>query len=877
MALLEEILKWTENKLTLWQRDAARRLFEQDDQLSEDDYVQLYALLKEAYGLPSPGNVTSIPLDSTHLPAVLKPGQTVVLKTMRNLKHVNRIASKQPLKFLPTGVTVIYGGNGSGKSGYGRVMKQACRARDQVDNVHPDATDAASQDLIPEATFDIEVGGATKSVTWKSGNLSPDELSTIAVFDSRCARVFLTAEQTIAYMPNGLAVVENLAHEVLPGLSRRLEEEIEGVNVDHQPFAHLSGDTEVGRLLGDLSKKSDPATVKLLAKLSEQETRHISELEQALSEADPKAKAEEFRLSAGRLKELANRIEAALTWVSPEAVARLNSLNDARQAAAKAEQLAAEAFRSDEDLLPGNGEPAWKLLFKAARTFSTEAAYSGHEFPHTETGAVCPLCQQTLRDGAERLERFETYIQKDAAKSATLKRQLVQNAKVSIERATVSLGLDASLTAELAILDETVGETTRAFESAIKVRQTSMLDAIETHSWNDVAALSENPRQRLRDLAARQFKSARAFERASDEQKKAKLQTELDELRARQLLSKCVEAVLELVERMKFKHKLESCRKDLKTRPISDKSKEFASNAVTTALKSALNSEFKTLGIGHIRTRLKERIHKGKMKYQLVLDLPTTNKLEEILSEGEQRAIAIGSFLAELRLANHLGGIVFDDPVSSLDHWSRQRVAKRLVDEAVRRQVIVLTHDTVFLRQLMDAIDVSGIPSSMLCLEWQGNHSGNVIEGLPWEHQKCKERIKFHEQAQKDFAAIPWPAYPGKTECEAMRHEYSRLRATIERVVEEFVLNGVVERFSDWIQVGRLKEVVGFNTTEHSELSRLHKRCHRVVDAHDPASNMISPVPTATELEADLAALNKLIADIKRRRKPAKTTATSGK
>ena len=74
-------------------------------------------------------------------------------------------------------------------------------------------------------------------------------------------------------------------------------------------------------------------------------------------------------------------------------------------------------------------------------------------------------------------------------------------------------------------------------------------------------------------------------------------------------------------------------------------------------------------------------------------------KLEDILSEGEQRAIAIGSFLARA-LAGHSGEIVFDDPVSSLDHQRKGTIAKRLAEEAKSRQVIVFTHDIVFLSML---------------------------------------------------------------------------------------------------------------------------------------------------------------------------------
>ena len=93
-------------------------------------------------------------------------------------------------------------------------------------------------------------------------------------------------------------------------------------------------------------------------------------------------------------------------------------------------------------------------------------------------------------------------------------------------------------------------------------------------------------------------------------------------------------------------------------------------------------------------------------------------RLDAVLSEGEQRAIALGSFLAELSLAGHTAAIVFDDPVSSLDHHRRQNVAKRLVQEAKARQVIVFTHDTSFLGQLRDEIDQSGVHYEIHYLEW---------------------------------------------------------------------------------------------------------------------------------------------------------------
>lgn len=869
MALIDEILKWSEEKLPLWQRDAARRLFQQETGLTVDDYTELYALLKAAKGLPNPLELTPNPLKATHLPPVLQAGEKVVLKALRDFVHVNRIAPGQKLNFAPSGMTVIYGGNGSGKSGYVRVMKRACRARDQAEKVLPDANDPAAQNCVPEAIFDIEINGALKPIHWTFNSDSPDDLAKISVFDSHCARAYLTAEQDVAYLPYGLDVVENLANKVLPELTHRLNEEIATINVDRQPFQHLVGETEVGRLIHALSEKTNSTKVKALGTLSEIEIAQIKEIDAALAESDPGKKAIEHRLSAGRLKGLAERIETALSWVTDAAIDKLKKITDATVTANLAEKQAAEALQSGEPVLPGTGEPIWKVLFDAARKFSTEVAYPDQAFPHTTADAKCPLCQQPLNDAGERLKRFEVYIQNDVAKAAAEQRQKLEAAKVKIERANLRVGLEDSLIEELTQLDDAVASIIKAFEINIEARRIWMLQNLNSFKWVDVPSLGENPRKRLRNLAAHQFKLARILARAVDEVKKKSLIDKREELLARQNLSACLDAVLALIDRFKVRQALKACEQDLKTRPISDKSKEFASGAVTVALKNALDEEFKSLGIGHIQTKLKDRNDKGKIKHQLLLDLPTTNKLEQILSEGEQRAIALGSFLAELKLANHACGIVFDDPVSSLDHLRRTKVAKRLAAEAKQRQVLIFTHDVVFLQQLRDQCVELNMPPFFCRLEANGGFYGNVSEGLPWAHKSYGERIDFLEKAQKRFEKMPWPADPSEVLAREMIEQYNFLRATIERVVQDFVLNATVQRFRDYIEVKNLGKVVGLEKAEVDEIFRLYQRCHDLVDAHDPSSAKNEPPPTANELKQDIADLQMIIQCIADRRKGA--------
>ena len=866
MNVLAAILEWSPGR-PMWQRDALRRLIDNESGLSDSDYSELYVLLKKGSGIEVDNDLTATPLAGEHLPTDPTPEETVTLVALRELENVNRIPNDQTLTFSETGMTVIYGDNGTGKSGYARVMKRACRARGQLEPIHPNANDPAAAQNVPTAKFDVMVAGTPREIAWSHDSTSPDLLSTISVFDSRCARSYLTEEQDVAYLPYGLDIMGNLANQVILKLSDMLTADLARINIEKLPFEHLQGETSVGKMIEGLSAESNKDAVKTLGTLTEEETNHATELEKALKEADPLSKAKELQLSATRLKEYADKLAKSLAWVSSEAVEKIQRIVEEREAAKTAETTAANTLRAGEELLPGTGDQIWKLLFEAARRYSTEVAYPEDEFPPVAEDKVCPLCQEELgKVGTQRLNRFDEYIKNDVAKAADAARKNVDSAKGKIEAADLQISAEKALRDELNEMDASLLERIDAFQVCINSRRDSILQCLETQKWGEISALIESPRNRVRQLAAHQLKEFRVLTRAANKDKRVELAKKLGELSARQRLAKNLQPVLDLLQRMKNKVALEKCRQNLKTRPISDKSKELVTAAVTEDLQNALNQEFKTLGIGYIQTKLKEKSERGKTSHQLVLDLPTAKKIEEILSEGEQRAIALGSFLAELSLANHSCGIVFDDPVSSLDYWWRKKVAQRLTEEAKKRQVIVFTHDTSFLGQLCEKIDATEVPSSKLFLEWQGNSPGCVTDGLPRDHQGYKERIDNLEQAQSRLAKA-WPVYPGEEEKNQMRYVYDQLRATLERVIQDVVFNGVIKRYGDWVKVSNLKNVVGFGHAECETIDKLYKKVCGVVTSHDHPSDKAEAVPTASELGNDIATLKEIAETAKSRQR----------
>jgi hypothetical protein len=249
--------------------------------------------------------------------------------------------------------------------------------------------------------------------------------------------------------------------------------------------------------------------------------------------------------------------------------------------------------------------------------------------------------------------------------------------------------------------------------------------------------------------------------------------------------------------------------------------------------------------------------------HKLKLDLPRSRSPGEILSEGEQRAIAIGSFLAEVGLNGGKGGIIFDDPVSSLDHRIRERVAKRLAAEAARRQVIVFTHDIYFLCILVEEAETACVPISTQSLTRRAEGFGVADPDLPFEGKNASKRIA----ALKAQHQLINKLYEDGEEKECRKQTvdaYFHLRMAWERAVEEVLLRRVVLRFRKGIETQRLAEVV-VNDSDYAQVDAGMTKCSNY--AHDKALMGGIAVPEPVELFADIMALETWRESIEKRSK----------
>jgi wobble nucleotide-excising tRNase len=188
------------------------------------------------------------------------------------------------------------------------------------------------------------------------------------------------------------------------------------------------------------------------------------------------------------------------------------------------------------------------------------------------------------------------------------------------------------------------------------------------------------------------------------------LQKAINELEDRKKFSEKIADVNTVISRLKIKHALEINTNKFSSRAISTKTTAARSELVEKKFRSTFDTELKNFRRSTTPVGMNFKTDKGQ--YKIVQSISDRYKLNEILSEGEQKAIALAEFLAELQFDKRKSPAVFDDPVTSLDHKIIEEVARRLLKLSKERQVVIFTHSILLLnsiRQLSSSPLYSGI------------------------------------------------------------------------------------------------------------------------------------------------------------------------
>jgi len=227
------------------------------------------------------------------------------------------------------------------------------------------------------------------------------------------------------------------------------------------------------------------------------------------------------------------------------------------------------------------------------------------------------------------------------------------------------------------------------------------------------------------------------------------------------------------------------------------------------------------------------------------------------LSEGEQRVVAMAGFFAELALARHTCPIVFDDPVTSLDHLYREKIAARLVAEATKRQVLVLTHDIAFLLELQHkAGELGGVFFTSQTIARQNGVVGVSASQLPWHAMSVKKRLNVLRDRLSDCRYLHPTDVAQYNDKAAMI--YALLRETWEATVEEKVLHGTILRHGSEVKTQQLR-YVGVTTELYRQIYVGMSKCSMWMYGHDKSKALSVNRPDPSEVEQDINALSTFV------------------
>lgn len=188
-------------------------------------------------------------------------------------------------------------------------------------------------------------------------------------------------------------------------------------------------------------------------------------------------------------------------------------------------------------------------------------------------------------------------------------------------------------------------------------------------------------------------------ELAKKNQLVAELSERMKPLIEHNAISKQKELFVDWFDKIHSIEELKKCQTELSTRMISTLAKTASQTLVTDNLKSKFQEELDNIGLKKLSVELSDA---GASRGQSFMQLRLINNssVTDVLSEGEQKGVALALFIAERRMQLSNNPIILDDPVNSLDHFITAKLVERL--SALDNQIIIFSHDLLLQTSLVN-------------------------------------------------------------------------------------------------------------------------------------------------------------------------------
>lgn len=835
----DDLLKWV-NKMPLWYRKATA-LYYQNNVITDEEIINLAdccfrdePFMVEKINLITHGN---------------KP--EFMIKSISGVKGVNAICSDRPLNFNVNGITVVYGLNGSGKSGYIRILKMISGAKyreEIINNIY------TAKPIHPEASITITSpeGKDFKYVCDLRKPGEHDALTNIDIFDTRISNAYMREAKEAAYEPWVFGYFAYMA-EVADRIKRELETRKNKCVKKPYAFPENLKDSDSYRKLDSISytsKLNDFPSV-----WSEKEENELIDLKSNNQAVVLKTKLERNQDRIKNTMILKSYIDSFSAFFSEQNWDSIQKTKQKLQKAIKVNTEAEMLFKqnaSDHDASSVDVE-SWKALWKYARQYYDSVIFPEIKIGFTQNGSVCPLCGQIVADHdcIKRMESIDSYVN---GKVLEEERRLREEYNALLEQFPLLKHND-----EIEAVIDLAGIPKQKKE--VFVSQNILLESYssELHDKKtnidiekfDISILSKIVSEHLSFLE----EERKTIDEDMSSEKQILLEETIRELEATKQLTTQFATIDYNIRVLSEIHEIEIAEKQLSTNRITSKSKELATHLITADYLERFQREMQSLTKNNLDVKLEQqRAGKGKIPYKVVLVDSMGNNVspQEILSEGENRVTSLAAFFAETSGRQENVPLVFDDPISSLDYNYENLVISRLLQAASARQVVVFTHRISMVVGLCDGAKKKNINYSEVSLR-----SSKRKKGVPYDNSDIggKAGAKLNTLINNDLAKLKKTIDDTSEEYEKAFHSICHeFRNIVEKSIEEVLIGGVVQRFRKDIQTQnrlyKLSEITREDCEMFDQLMTKYSYYDHSMSDEAPLNEL-----TIDELESDLKRL----------------------
>ena len=836
---LENEVKKFANEFPYWIKYLANKILS-GNEISQNDIDETYLYLLEDLGITEKTTRTEITLSGLH-DNERDYYSNLMLSKLENVEGVNALLEGQSIEFSPN-LTIIYGSNGSGKSGYTRLLKNVFYSKSKekiLSNIY-------STDIVKpvNANFIFKSEGNEISVSYNNNDHSIFEQ--FSVFDGKSAVKHIESKNEFEFKPAGLNFFGKFA-DALSHVEKKLNNEVtikqQGTNINNLLML-FDGNSEVTEAIQAINTDKGFENLSKIASYTEKNTKEKESVQKKYEElqiASTKKDQEIRNLNTIKklLLQVKQSVEKFNQYFSNEMFEKANqAIIECLEKEEIAKNEGVENFKTDN--LNGIGTSEWKNFILSAEKFALLQENGNSHYPKNEDH--CLFCQQKLSEPAQKLIiNYRKFIESVSEKKAAELQNKLNKAKKLYDDLDFNLfppnniltnWLIENYPIELEIIKHSIEKQQILAEKICSDIQNKVVNEkvgvlIETNIFETIEIELEKSITILN--TGNQFKELE------------RLRNSIINLEHKEKLSLHFPKFENYFNMQVWLNK--ASKANFPKQKITLKEKELSSKYFSENYVSIFNNECQKLN-GDFGIEINRTSTAGKSYRQLRLKGKNPNT---ILSEGEQKVIATADFLAEMKLSEINRGIIFDDPVTSLDDKRKNEIATRLVEEAELRQVIIFTHDLVFVSNLLSKCEQQ--EAEFLC-HWIENIDGKNPGAIYLNNAPSYEKDYKTSGKAQNYLNEAKKSNPQQRE-EKIKNGFAALRTSYEAQVVFGLFKGVVQRFNERVSIESLRKVY-FTTELIDELLESYALCCRFMEGHSHSDKYSYKKPTIEDLNNEI-------------------------